>query len=284
MGGAEGDVCGVLRHDEGFFIQGPQGRLWVSASQPLSSRSRLPVVLVHADLGTLHQWDEIRIQLEDRHPTIAFDRRGHGRSDLPRDGDFSFASSASDIGAVIDQLGIRTCALVGHSGGAIAAWSYAAAHAERVAGVLLVDPPREASTLPPDTIEQTLRAVRGPDFKQVAEDYYRSIAGSNPAVVKRVIAEARATPQATLVACFEALRDFEPRLLAGLYAGPMLSIIQPRNDATGGMHRILPGWPHTVIARTGHWIHLDAPSDFLTHARAFLDRLARTDTSPVDTN
>jgi pimeloyl-ACP methyl ester carboxylesterase len=116
--------------------------------------------------------------------------------------------------------------------------------------------------------------VRGPDFRQVAEDYYRSIAGSEPSVVKRVIAEARAAPQATLVGCFEALRDFEPRLLAEQYSGPMLSIIRPRNDTTGALHRIRPGWPHQSIPWTGHWIHLDSADSFLRHAQAFVDRVA----------
>jgi pimeloyl-ACP methyl ester carboxylesterase len=109
-------------------------------------------------LGTLHQWDEFRARIEERHPTVAFDRRGHGRSDLPHDRDFSITSSASDIGAVADQMRIGRFVLIGHSGGALTAWSAAAANRERVLGVLLVDPSLEASTLPPGVIEHSLEA------------------------------------------------------------------------------------------------------------------------------
>lgn len=256
-----------------LFIDGPQGPLWVSASVDVASRRRLPVVLVHADLGTLHQWDEFTTGIEEHHPAVAFDRRGHGRSALPRDGDFSASASALDIGAVLERLGIDRCVLIGHSGGALAAWSYAAAQPSNVAGVLLVDPPLDASTLPPQMIERTLNAVRGQEFRQVAASYYRSIAGTNPDVVERVVAEATATPQAALIGSFEAMRDFKPRLLAGRYRGPMLSIVQAQHDVAGALHRVPPGWSHKSIPGTGHWIHLDAPEAFLECAKTFLDEL-----------
>jgi hypothetical protein len=96
-------------------------------------------------------------------------------------------------------------------------------------------------------------------------------------VVERVVAEARETPQATLVGSFEALRDFNPRLLAGKYAGPMLSIIQPQYDVEGALHRFPPGWPHRSITGTGHWIQLDAGKTFLEYAKAFLDGLETKD-------
>jgi len=164
-------------------------------------------------------------------------------------------------------------ALIGHSGGALTAWAFAARNGGRVAGLLLVDPPVDPSTLPRGVIEQTLTAMRGPDYAQVAEKYYRSIAGTNMPVVERIVAEARATPQTTLVGCFEALRDFDPHRLAGQYSGPTLSIIQPQNDVKGALHRLAPGWPHVTISGTGHWIQLDAIDLFLDHAKQFLAKL-----------
>lgn len=230
-------------------------------------------MLLHADLGTHHQWDEVRAGLKHIYPTVAFDRRGHSASDIPGDGDFSSASSASDISAVADRFGIDRFALIGHSGGALLAWSCAATQPRRIAGVLLVDPPLDASTFPPGTIDQTLKAVRGPDFIRAVDDFYRSIAGTNPMVIERVVEEARETPQATVVGCFEALRDFNRGLLAGQYARPMLSVIQPQYDVEGALHRFPPGWPHKSISGTGHWIQLDARKTFLEHAKAFLDGL-----------
>jgi len=252
------------------FINGPQGPLVVSGSKDESARADLCILLVHADLGTLGQWDEVRDSWNNQYTTIAFDRRGHGRSGIPRNGAFSFDDGADDVLAVADQLGIDKFVLIGHSGGAVTAWAFAAKHGSRVAGLLLIDPPGDPAALPPDLIENTLAAMRGPDYQQVAESYYRSIGGSNPKVVDRIVADARATPQATLVGCFEALRDFTPRKYAGRYAGPTLSVVQPQYDIEGALHRVPPGWPHVTIPGTGHWIHLDAPRAFLDCANKFL--------------
>jgi pimeloyl-ACP methyl ester carboxylesterase len=255
------------------FVDGPQGRLWVSTSGDPAADTLLPVVLLHSDLGTLHHWDEIRADLDARHSTVAFDRRGHGRSDAPRDGAHSAEAGATDLLAVADALGLQRFALIGHSGGSLTAWSFAVQHGGRVAGLLLVDPPPDPLTFPAEVIERTLTAMRGPAYRDVAEGYYRSIAGTNAAVVARIVADARATSQQTLVGVFEALRDFAPRRLAGAYAGPMLSVVQPQYAGEGALHRIPPGWPHVEIPNTGHWIHLDAPQPFLRVTNDFVAKL-----------
>lgn len=139
-----------------------------------------------------------------------------------------------------------------------------------MAGLLLVDPPLDASVLSHEVVEQTLQAMRGPDYQQVVEDYYRSIAEAKREVVDRIVAEARTTPQATAVGTFEALRDFNPREFAGRYSGPTLSIIQPQYDVEGALHQIPPGWRCTTIPATGHWIHLDAMQTFLEITQFFL--------------
>lgn len=147
-----------------LFVSGPQGKLWISASGVNEPRSRRTIVLAHADCGTSDQWDELRERLEPRFATVAFDRRGHGRSDPPRNGDFSVRSSGADIEAIADHLGIEKFALIGHSGGALTAWSFAVRQSRRVAGLLLVDPPLDASVLSQELVEQTLEAMRGPDL------------------------------------------------------------------------------------------------------------------------
>lgn len=260
-------------HEE-LWVEGPAGRLAVSISglEPASNARPLarPIVFIHGDLGTLNQWDEVRAALEGEHPTVAFDRRGHGRSELPRDGLFTQAAGAADILAVVDHLKVAAFVLVGHSGGALVSWTCAVREPERVAGLMLVDPPPDPAVMPKELIEQTLAAMRGPDYRRAAESYYRSIAGNNPAVVERVVAEARATSQQTLIGTFEALRDFEPRALAGRYPGPMRCVIQPQFDVEGALHRIQPGFRQIAIPGTGHWIQLDAPEPLLDCLRRFL--------------
>jgi pimeloyl-ACP methyl ester carboxylesterase len=54
------------------------------------------------------------------------------------------------------------------------------------------------------------------------------------------------------------------------YAGPKFAIVTPNNDAPLSLHNAVPGFQHTVIKGTGHWIHLDDPQGFSQALDLFL--------------
>jgi pimeloyl-ACP methyl ester carboxylesterase len=69
---------------------------------------------------------------------IAYDRRGHGRSEDPGRG-YEFDTLADDLAALLEQLGLREVALVGHSMGCNEIARYLSRHgSSRVARVALV--------------------------------------------------------------------------------------------------------------------------------------------------
>jgi non-heme chloroperoxidase len=69
---------------------------------------------------------------------VAFDRRGHGRSDEP-DGGYDFDTLADDLSTVISALDLRDVLLVGHSMGAAEVVRYLSRHrAARVAQAALI--------------------------------------------------------------------------------------------------------------------------------------------------
>lgn len=71
---------------------------------------------------------------------IAYDRRGHGRSNDPGKG-YDFDTLADDLDAVIDTLGLREITLVGHSMGCGEIVRYLSRHGDkRVARIVLVGP------------------------------------------------------------------------------------------------------------------------------------------------
>jgi pimeloyl-ACP methyl ester carboxylesterase len=253
-----------MPHPFEHMIEGPQGRLNLS-EQPEGSRP--PVLFVHSDGGNLHHWDAIRDRLSDR-PTAAFDRRGHGKSDPPKSGSFAAADAASDITAAADALGWDRYFLVAHSGGALTAFAYASQEPDRLLGLVLVDPPPDPKILPPGMIEDQLAKLNSPDYSKTLEQYYRGIAGDNPAVADRVLADIKAAPKETMIGTLEAMGRFNPRDFLK-YEGPTLSIIQPQYDVDGALHRI-GRFGHVTIDGAGHWIHLAAPDRFLDALEEFL--------------
>lgn len=265
LGAAQEEVMGTTIE----LVEGPQCSL--SASLHSGGKS-VPVLFLHSDGGRLTHWDDIRSALTTTHPTAAFDRRGHGGSGAPRNGSFDKHDEANDVSAVAAAAGFRKFVLVGHSGGALVAFDYAAHHAESLSGLVLVDPPPDPSVFPPGTFDHVLEQLKGDNYRPFLENYYRSIAGGDTALANRIAGEALSTPQATMVGLMEALKGFEPKPLATGITMPALSIIQPQYDVEGALHRIPPGFPHETIADADHWIHLAARQAFLKVLLKFLAR------------
>jgi pimeloyl-ACP methyl ester carboxylesterase len=237
-------------------IAGPAGALAVDDG----GRGGLPVVLVHSLAGTSAHWARQLQHLRASRRAVAFDLRGHGASDPPRNRDFSITALAGDIGAVVDALKIQRFVLVGHSLGGGVALSYAGAHPGRVAGLLLLDPIGDGKQIPTAEIDPLLQGLDA-DYERVIQGYWSQIAGPNRAVQERLLADLRATPRETVVPAFRQSMRFDPDPALAAYGGPMLSVITPYNDQPFSLHRLGAGFPYRMVTGTGHWIQLDQPEE-----------------------
>jgi pimeloyl-ACP methyl ester carboxylesterase len=104
-----------------------------------------PIILVHGWTCGVRFWTHQIRDLAQHHRVIAYDLRGHGRSEAPRDRDFSVDALAADLEAVLEATldpGERAL-VVGHSLGAmtIVAWAGRSPEAvpARAAGVALLN-------------------------------------------------------------------------------------------------------------------------------------------------
>lgn len=98
-----------------------------------------PVLLLHGGPGLSYGYlDELGAELGEGFEIAAFQQRGLEPSML--DGPFTIPQAIDDVVAVLDALGWERALLVGHSWGGHLAFRVAAAHPERLIGVLAVDP------------------------------------------------------------------------------------------------------------------------------------------------
>jgi pimeloyl-ACP methyl ester carboxylesterase len=224
-------------------------------------RDGVPVVLLHSLAGNSGQWAGVLDHLRAGRRALAMDLRGHGQSEAPANGDYSFATMAGDVGSVVDSLGFERFVLVGHSMGAGVALVYAGAHPERVAGLLLLDPIGDGTRIPAAESQSFLRNLEQ-SYDSVIQGYWGQIAGSNAAVRERLLADLRATPREAVTKGLRQVMQFDPRPVLVQYRGPMLSIVTPANDQAFSLHRVGKGFPHQIVEGTGHWIQLDKPEAF----------------------
>ncbi|NVB85108.1 MAG: alpha/beta fold hydrolase [Kofleriaceae bacterium] len=94
------------------------------------------VVLLHGFSASLESWAGVAPVLAQDHRVIALDLKGFGWTTRP-EGDYSPAAQAELVWHVLDKLGVKDVAIVGHSWGTSVALSMAVAHPERTRRVAL---------------------------------------------------------------------------------------------------------------------------------------------------
>jgi pimeloyl-ACP methyl ester carboxylesterase len=92
------------------------------------------VVLVHGWTCCREFWAPQLNTLAERYRLVAYDLRGHGRSEAPKGGDFSAEALADDLSAVLSAAlsGDEKALIVGHSLGAMSVVSWAGRHPDEV--------------------------------------------------------------------------------------------------------------------------------------------------------
>jgi pimeloyl-ACP methyl ester carboxylesterase len=245
-----------MNSGSGERVSGPAGALAVDDG----GRDGLPVVFVHSLAGNSTHWAG---QLQHLRPTrraVALDLRGHGRSEPPKNGDYSIAAMAEDVATVVNTLGLGRLVLVGHSMGGGVALTYAGTHPDRVAALLLLDPIGDGKQIPPAEANSFLGGFES-DYERASREYWTQIAGPQSAIRTRLLADLRAIPQEALLQVLRSVMQFDPDPALARYRGPVLSVVTPQNDMPMSLHRLGKGFPHRVVTGTGHWIQLDRPDE-----------------------
>jgi pimeloyl-ACP methyl ester carboxylesterase len=105
-----------------------------------------PVVCVHGYTSSAQAFNAPARHLRERFHVIAPDVRGHGESAWSPDGAYQYRDQVADLAAIADQLGLERFSLIGTSMGGIIAMTYAEAHPERLAHLIINDIGPDAET------------------------------------------------------------------------------------------------------------------------------------------
>jgi pimeloyl-ACP methyl ester carboxylesterase len=244
------------------------GRKTVAAATPAAARRSPPFIeaadgtrLFYRDWGTgkpvlfTHAWalnsDIFEYQLtflaDHGLRCIAYDRRGHGRSDDPGHG-YEFDTLADDLAAVIDQLDLREVTLVGFSMGAGEAARYLSRHgSSRIARVLLTSPNTPVTAKMADNSEGTDSSVyegfvagiikdRPAFFANGVWSFFGKDSAASPQMVQWVLSQFLLTSPKAAIECNRAFigADFRPDMRA--FTVPTL-VIQGDADLLSNIDR-----------------------------------------------
>ena len=216
-----------------------------------------PVVFVHGFGGNRHFFDAQLAHVEDHAKVIAYDQRGCGESSLAPRKKYDLDTLVNDLAVILDLTRSEQAILVGHSFGTDVVARYAALHPERVAGLVLIDPPGD---LRPQlaALSTELAAADDAGFRAKVDSLTgKLLVDAKPQTREAVLASVRATPRDVLQLMIAGMASFDPAAALAGYEGPIRCVVTDHTasrDATAAPCR-------TVVRLHGvsHWPMLDAP-------------------------
>ncbi len=136
-------LCLSCAHNRGAEANADTVSLPLVADNPIhyvEAGQGPPVILIPGLFGIHSSFNRLIPLLKDRHHLIAIDNFGTGQSGRPERGfDYSVAEQADMVVALMDELEISRCDIVGVSYGGMIALNIAARYPERVASIVSIE-------------------------------------------------------------------------------------------------------------------------------------------------
>jgi pimeloyl-ACP methyl ester carboxylesterase len=172
----------------------------------------VPVILLHGFPLSSEMWTPIRTAVEQAARLITPDMRGFGGSSKPEHG-YSMEALAEDVIRLADRLDLPRFVLGGHSMGGYVALRVAAARAERLAGLILVDTRASSDTQEGRARrEEGIARIRRGEAAAFLDEFVPGLLGSStreraPRLAAELREIARHVPDHVLTGCLIGMRD-----------------------------------------------------------------------------
>jgi pimeloyl-ACP methyl ester carboxylesterase len=238
------------------LVPTPQGRLYVFDSR---TGSGVPIVFIHGNGANLTQWAAQLQHFAKSRRVVAIDLRGMGNSDVPADGIYTLDAMVEDIHSVVNTLNVDRFVAVGHSYGGSVVSAYAAAHPERVAGVVYADAAGTVAATD-EQWDRYLSALRMDKVKVVRGAFEPILENASPEVKGAVYSSVDRTSTEAFTEAMEDLRHFDVKRAIAAYKGPVLVIAAI--DTPSSLHVQFPDLPMRRMDGVSHWLMMDKPAEF----------------------
>jgi pimeloyl-ACP methyl ester carboxylesterase len=254
-----------------MWTAGPVGELWFEDG----GKGDPAFLFVHGLAGESGHWSA---QLERFRPdrrAAAFDLRAHGRSDPdPRDR-YTAEDFAGDVASVIERLGLGRFVLVVHSFAGHIAGIVAERHADRLAGLVLVDPMDDFRAMPDRQAQRFIHDLGLETYRKTLRERFDGLLeGARPTTRGRVLRGLRALPREVAAVFYREALEHDPVTPLRRSEAPKLAVVSEARAADPyAIHRLVPDLPTRVVRGTSHWIMLDDPEELNRILAEFVEGL-----------
>jgi pimeloyl-ACP methyl ester carboxylesterase len=238
------------------WVPGKAGRLRVEES----GSGKTPVLLVHGNGGDRTHWGKMLPQLAKGRRTVAFDLRGMGESEAPKDGSYALREMVADIEAVADALALGRFALVGHSlGGTVVA--AACRHIPgRLAGAFFLDAGGDLRNIPVQAIQAWSASMEPDRFAGTVQAWFTQLlTPAQPSTRELVLSTLERTSREAYVGAMAELFTFDPASALASFSGPKALLSVRSLDGPISLRAAVPELPCEFVDEVSHWLQLDRP-------------------------
>ena len=241
---------------------------------------RAPFLILSNSLGTtLEMWDRQVAAFTGHFRLVRFDRRGHGRSGVPK-GPYSMERLGRDVLAIMDAVGIRKANWCGLSMGGMEGMWLGAYTAEHFNKIVLANTSCHYANK--DFWNDRIKLIRAhgglaPLADRLTEAWFtREFRAREPPTAERLRSGLIATPVEGYIACGEAVRDMDHRNILAQITAPTLVIVGRHDPATTpeAGEFIRSEIPNASLAMidAAHISNVEQPTQFTDAVLGFLGR------------
>ena len=168
------------------------------------------VVLIHGFLENTTMWKNVVPEISKRNRVVTIDLLGHGKTDC-----IGYMHTmelfAETIAAVLKELRIRKCILVGHSLGGYIALAFAEKHPQKVKGLCLMNATSNEDTLERKALRLRANKMIANNFRNMVRMSFANLFGPKSKTIFKeemelAILEALQTPMQGYIAAQEGMQ------------------------------------------------------------------------------
>jgi esterase len=242
-----------------------------------------PLIILHGLLGSADNWRSMSRRLAGHYKVFGVDLRNHGRS--PHSDIFDYTVMVADLRELIAQQRLGRIMLLGHSMGGKVAMRFAVDHPVQVDKLVIVDIAPKAYEPSQRKLLEVLRSLDLTRYKSFTDVHSALAASITDQPLRQFVLKNLARDESgrlrwkihldaiywnydKLVRDVVLGRTFEKPTL--FVRGGRSSYIQESD--TPLIQNVFPQAEITTLHQAGHWVHIDAPDEFLEMVVNFLGR------------
>jgi pimeloyl-ACP methyl ester carboxylesterase len=238
-----------------------------------------PLVILHGLFGFSDNWQTHAKKLSSYYRIILVDLRNHGHS--PWSDEFSYQLMADDLKELIDDLGIKKMHLLGHSMGGKVAMLFAQQHTKSIDKLIVVDIGIKAYPMHHQHILAGMHAIdlsvitARSQAETILKEHIESD-GVRQFLLKnlywkdkgqlawRMNIDVLEREMPEILAAIPEKETFVPTLfIRGALSNYIL------DEDFSAIEEVFPEAEFVTIENAGHWVHAEAPEEFMDAVLSF---------------